>query len=349
MIAPDVAVGGRLPSRCSSPWTASQENHLKAYGLTYWALEQYGEAEWLLNYRGGSFLLPNMEGYTPSGRPPRHHHRDREWRRHRRNPSRDRRFQYGDCHLGEGAQGSDLYAAQQRSVGTTLLRWRSSTRRFRTRPFGTRRSFEGGLDEYEWLHLHHEDFTGQFSKFFITYAGTVWLQEEVSRNEEMAERLGVCHLCPTSRRASPDSFASTWRTADSCWPCVRPPRPSNSHSVLNTRTSRPRMRTARRPIRTPRAKWSGISRWLSRMVCCRPAASVNAFSDIDAHQVNTPWRLRTRGVHSLRLLSQIRSRALDAYAKPCRCDSRFLWTHHLLSHGPAQAWRRSSLRATAIS
>ena len=44
------------------PMDRAQENHLKAYGLTYWALEQYGEAEWLLNYRGGSFLLPDMEG-----------------------------------------------------------------------------------------------------------------------------------------------------------------------------------------------------------------------------------------------------------------------------------------------
>ena len=44
------------------PMDRIQENHLKAYGLTYWALEQYGEAEWLLNYRGGSFLLPDMEG-----------------------------------------------------------------------------------------------------------------------------------------------------------------------------------------------------------------------------------------------------------------------------------------------
>ncbi|MCH7934678.1 MAG: asparagine synthetase B, partial [Gemmatimonadetes bacterium] len=44
------------------PMDRVQENHLKAYGLTYWALEQYGEAEWLLNYRGGSFLLPDMQG-----------------------------------------------------------------------------------------------------------------------------------------------------------------------------------------------------------------------------------------------------------------------------------------------
>ena len=41
------------------PMDGSQSNHLKAYGLTYWVLEQQEKAEWLLNYRGGSFLLPD--------------------------------------------------------------------------------------------------------------------------------------------------------------------------------------------------------------------------------------------------------------------------------------------------
>ena len=42
------------------PMDRDQKNHLKAYGLTYWALDQYSGAEWLLNYRGGSFLLPDV-------------------------------------------------------------------------------------------------------------------------------------------------------------------------------------------------------------------------------------------------------------------------------------------------
>ena len=44
------------------PMDRTQTNHLKAYGLTYWTLEHVGRAEWLLNYRGGSFLLPDIEG-----------------------------------------------------------------------------------------------------------------------------------------------------------------------------------------------------------------------------------------------------------------------------------------------
>ena len=44
------------------PMDRSQRNHLKAYGLTYWTLTEGGRGEWLLNYRGGSFLLPDSEG-----------------------------------------------------------------------------------------------------------------------------------------------------------------------------------------------------------------------------------------------------------------------------------------------
>ena len=46
------------------------------------------------------------------------------------------------------------------------------------------------LNDYEWIHLHHEDFTGQYSKFYLTYAGAPWLQEEVARNQEVARSGG---------------------------------------------------------------------------------------------------------------------------------------------------------------
>ena len=99
------------------PMDRVQENHLKAYGLTYWALEQYGEAEWLLNYRGGILPVAQFRGATAPGCPPRHHRRACERRRHRRNPGRDCRFEHGDGHLGEGAQDRDLHPSQQHTVG----------------------------------------------------------------------------------------------------------------------------------------------------------------------------------------------------------------------------------------
>src|SRR5438046_10409469 len=58
----------------------------------------------------------------------------------------------------------------------------------------------GTLRDYDWLHLHHEDFTGQYSKFFLIYSGMPWLAEMVQRNSEMARRLG-CATVPASKRA----------------------------------------------------------------------------------------------------------------------------------------------------
>ena len=53
---------------------------------------------------------------------------------------------------------------------------------------------DGNLSEYEWIHLHHEDFTGQYSKFFLTYSGAPWLQEEVARNQELARQRGFADV-----------------------------------------------------------------------------------------------------------------------------------------------------------
>ena len=60
----------------------------------------------------------------------------------------------------------------------------------------------GKLSEYEWVHLHHEDFTGQYSKFFLTYGGTEWLQDEVDRNEEMAASVGARDVPDLKKRVA---------------------------------------------------------------------------------------------------------------------------------------------------
>jgi len=56
------------------------------------------------------------------------------------------------------------------------------------------------LSEYEWIHLHHEDFTGQYSKFYLTYAGAAWLQEEVARNQDVARSHGYASV-PALKKA----------------------------------------------------------------------------------------------------------------------------------------------------
>ena len=252
------------------PMDRVQENHLKAYGLTYWALEQYGEAEWLLNYRGGSFLLPDIEGLRSQAA--------------LRGITTERvsgadvagiRAVIADSNMEtvilEKAPSVAIYTPPNSTPWDDAVTMALEYAQIPYETIWDADVLRRGLDGYEWLHLHHEDFTGQYSKFFLTYAGSPWLQEEVSRNEEMAERLGS-RVCLTSRRPSPSGSASTWMTAGSCWPCVPPPRPSSSRSVPSTPTSRPRIRTGHRLIRTPRARWNGTLRWPLGMVWCRPAS-----------------------------------------------------------------------------
>ena len=73
----------------------AQTNHLKAYGLTFWVLEQGGKAEWLLNYRGGSFLLPEADAHRARGEHPRRLDHRRLGLGRGRDPRRDRGQQHG--------------------------------------------------------------------------------------------------------------------------------------------------------------------------------------------------------------------------------------------------------------
>ena len=70
-----------------------------------------------------------------------------------------------------------------------------------------REVIEGGLKEYDWLHLHHEDFTGQYSKFVLNYAGSAWLTEMIERNRSMARTLGFASV-PAEKRAVARTIAN---------------------------------------------------------------------------------------------------------------------------------------------
>ena len=171
------------------PMDRTQRNHLKAYGLTYWTLEQYSGAEWFLNYRGGSFLLPDMEGVR----------RQAAFRGITIEPVTAAdlaqiRAVIADSNMEsvvlEKAPKVAIYTPPNSTPWDDAV---TMALEYAEIPYETIWDDDVllvGLEDYEWLHLHHEDFTGQYSKFYITYAGSPWLQEEVARNEEVADRLG---------------------------------------------------------------------------------------------------------------------------------------------------------------
>ncbi len=278
------------------PMDRIQENHLKAYGLTYWALEQYGEAEWLLNYRGGSFLLPDMEGLR----------RQASLRGITIEPVSGAdiagiRSVIADSNMEavilEKAPKVAIYTPPNSTPWDDAVTMALTYAQIPYETIWDDDVIEGRLDEYEWLHLHHEDFTGQYSKFFLTYAGSPWLQEEVSRNEEMAERLGFGNVPDLKKGVArrlrqyveDGGFLLAMCSATETLELAL----GAEHADIAASYSDG---SPPDPNATSKMEWGLTMGFMDGVVQTSP--SVNAFSDIDAHQVNTPWRLEL-GVFTL--------------------------------------------------
>ncbi len=181
-----------------------QRDHLKAYGITYWVLEQGVEAYWLLNYRGGSFAFP----YTPTF--------EKECKT--RNVSfeviADAQFAAiqndilnpeinMDVIKLEKAPKIAVYTPDKNEKGETIQPWDDAVTLVLTYaeiPYDIvydTEVLQGKLLEYDWLHLHHEDFTGQYGKFYSSYSAQPWYRDHVRMMENLARENGfskVSHL-----------------------------------------------------------------------------------------------------------------------------------------------------------
>jgi len=171
------------------PMDDRQTDHLKAYGLTYWVLARGQKAEWLLNYRGGSFLLED-------------------------DPATEREANVRGVAFEpfSGADDATLRAtiADNNMESVTLEKapkiavyiplntppWDDAVTlalKYADIPYATvwdEEVLKGDLAKYDWLHLHHEDFTGQHGKFYSAYHAFPWYQEEERVQKAMATRMG---------------------------------------------------------------------------------------------------------------------------------------------------------------
>jgi hypothetical protein len=173
------------------PMDDSQKDHLKSYGIAFWVLKRDAEVKWLLNYRGGSFLMehnPEIENECVI---------------------RGVSFEtitdsQAGAILNEIAQPEVNQDAVSMSKAPRIavytppnkLPWDDAVTLVLTYAeieydeIYDEEILNGKLSEYDWLHLHHEDFTGQFGKFWRTYQHMPWYQQEVSINKELAAKLG---------------------------------------------------------------------------------------------------------------------------------------------------------------
>lgn len=169
----------------------TQQNHLKAYGITYWCLDKKYKASWLLNYRGGSFLLPDTEEI--------------------RKECQIRGVSFEVLSDSETKSILDDISSPSQNMENVILEkapkiavytpkgkqpWDDAVTLVLTyaeipfTPIYDEEVLSDGLLLYDWLHLHHEDFTGQYGKFFGAYRNSPWYIEQKKTAEELATKLG---------------------------------------------------------------------------------------------------------------------------------------------------------------
>ena len=169
----------------------TQQNHLKAYGITYWTLSKELKVKWLLNYRGGSFLLPDTD--------------------YIRKECTIRGVSYEVLSDTETNAILEEISSPSKNMEAVILEkapkiavyspkgnqpWDDAVTMvltFAEIPYETiydEEVLNDNLILYDWLHLHHEDFTGQYGKFYGSYRATPWYIKEKADAEKQARELG---------------------------------------------------------------------------------------------------------------------------------------------------------------
>jgi hypothetical protein len=167
----------------------SQTDHLKAYGVTYWVLKQNVNVEWLLNYRDGSFLMDSYPGIAKELRL-------RGVSFEEKSPSEVLNI-YSvieennmDIVLLEKAARIAVYVPPSARPWDDAVRLALGYAEIDYDAIWDKEVLSGVLPEYDWLHLHHEDFTGQYGKFYANYRNQAWYKNQVAECEMMARSLG---------------------------------------------------------------------------------------------------------------------------------------------------------------
>ena len=173
------------------PMDDQQKDHLKAYGITYWVLEKGGDAQWLLNYRYGSFLIKYDKSFETE--------------------CLTRGVSYET--IPDAKANSILEEISSPEVNMDAVKlekppkiavysppdkqpWDDAVTLVLTYaeiPYHIvydEKVMADTLLQYDWIHLHHEDFTGQYGRFWAGFANADWYKTQVATDEAMAAKLG---------------------------------------------------------------------------------------------------------------------------------------------------------------
>jgi len=184
-----VLVPNAFGDRILIPMDYTQNNHLKAYGVAFWCLSQNMAVEWLLNYKAGSFLAPNsaeladiclLRGVTY------------EFINTAQVDLLYKTIEVENMEviLLEKAPKVAIYTPPNKEPWDDAVTLALAYAEIPYTTLWDEEVLNGKLSEYDWLHLHHEDFTGQYGKFYGTYHNTMWYKQEQTTNEIAAKALG---------------------------------------------------------------------------------------------------------------------------------------------------------------
>ena len=173
------------------PMDNTQNNHLKAYGIAYWILEQDVEVDWLLNYRGGSFLFK--------------HYQELEKECIIRGVSYEiiadiqstqilNEIAHPEVNQDivklEKAPKIAVYSPKSKQPWDDAVTLALTYSEIPYDLVYDEEVLTNMLQMYDWLHLHHEDFTGQYGKFYAAFKNATWYRKQKKEFEATAKKLG---------------------------------------------------------------------------------------------------------------------------------------------------------------
>jgi hypothetical protein len=279
------------------PMDDAQTNSLKAYGLTFNALRDGGKAEWLLNYRGGAFLLADHPEI-------------------RKKATLDGIFFEPISNADVAKLRSDIASSNQdmisleRAPKVVIYRppksppWDDAVTlalQYAGIEFASvydEEVMNGDLSKYDWLHLHHEDFTGQFNKLYLGFRDAPWFIEQRERALASARKLGLPHV-PALKKGVAEKMRQFMENGGFLFAMCGATE-TLALAVAGHQTDIAGSFADNTPIddnADQKLDWNRS--FAFQGVHLEPSPFVNSMSDTDGHQVNVPGRRQPLGQFSL--------------------------------------------------
>lgn len=279
------------------PMDDGQRNHLKAYGVTYQALKNGQKAEWLLNYRGGAFLLPDVP--------------DLRKRAALDGVSIEPMSDADVAAIRAEIAGGNMDAVVlERSPRIAIYRpvdqppWDDAVTLALTYAGIDFTSvwdddvMKGDLAKYDWVHLHHEDFTGQYNKLYLAYRDAPWFVAQRERDLATGRKFGKENV-PALKKGVADNIRLFVERGGFLFAmCGATESLDLSIASFAVDIAGPFSDgTPPDPNADAKLDWTRALAFQGAHI--EPSPYVNALSDIDGHQVNVPSRRQPLGAFAL--------------------------------------------------